>query len=91
MNAIAILAQVVQEPIGSYLVQGASVLILGLQGWSIRTTTQIDRRLLKLETAFTGINGTNGALGTIKDHAAQIADLQGERRHRARRKAGRSE
>lgn len=86
----------VAEPLGSYLVQGASVLILALQGWNIRTTTQIDRRLLKIETAFTGINGTNGAAGTLKDHTAKFEDVYeklgeakalAERRHRTRRKA----
>lgn len=97
MNAIAVLIQTIQaEPLGSALVQGASALILGLQAWNIRTTTQIDRRLLKIETAFTGLNGTNGAVGTLKEHTAKFDDVYtklgeakalAERRHRIRRKA----
>lgn len=97
MNSIAVLMQIVQaEPFGSVMVQGATVLILALQGWSLRTTTQIDRRLLRLETAFSGLNGTNGAAGTLKDHAAKFEDVYSkigeakalaERRHRVRRKA----
>lgn len=85
MNAIATLMQVVQaEPVASLMVQGATVLILGLQGWNIRMVSNVKDRMIAVETVL-----NNGLRQDVKDikasvqtHGQDIAALSAGRRGR---------
>lgn len=88
MNVIATLVQVVQsDPLGPVLVQGATVLILGLQAWNVKMVSGVRDRMIAVETVLN--NGLRSDVKEIKtavtQHGQDIAALKTAPR-RGRRK-----
>lgn len=63
-------------PPGSFLVGAAYALILGLQGYQLKATSNLKDEVLKFRVLLTGIDGGNGMNQTVKEHTEKLGGLR---------------
>lgn len=59
---------------GDYLVKGAVALILGLQGYLIRSVSNARGDIAIITQALFGRRGDNGIEHTVEEHSAELVD-----------------
>jgi hypothetical protein len=59
---------------GDYLVRGAIAIILGLQGWMLRTINSTRDEVRTISVALFGRRGDNGIERAVEEHGAELTD-----------------
>jgi hypothetical protein len=72
VQAVAVAAQ--DHATGDYLVRGAIAIILGLQGWMLRTINSTRDDVRTISVALFGRRGDNGIERTVEEHGAELVD-----------------
>lgn len=72
LNLVEVVQSALSPEISNPIVNAAALIIIGLQGWQIRTTSRLEKEVLKFRVHLFGVNGDNGQNSDVKQQGEKL-------------------